>query len=47
MSYFKGMSIFRWLEYQPTEEEKKKYSGLKRPLWTMVATFSDENVKCF
>jgi hypothetical protein len=41
------MSIFRWLEYHPTKEEKKKYKNVKKELWPMITVFTDENVKCF
>ena len=41
------MSIFRYLEYHPTKEEKKKYKKIKRELWPMITVFNDDNVKKF
>ena len=39
------MSIFVWLEYHPTEIEKKKYQNISKDLWTMMADFNDENTQ--
>ena len=41
------MSIFRWLEYHPTKEEKKKYKNVKKELWPMITVFNDDNIKKF
>ena len=41
------MSIFRWLEYHPTKEEKKKYKNIKKELWPMITVFNDDNVRKF